>query len=454
MYLDMGFALNPRQLKNIKIEYKHKNKTTISKHFCKKKTKFTCQLVYKLKFYIMRKKNATIQSVEVETQTDLTMAEIDTILKIVANINNDTNNDTNNIYESTCETIIEAPPVANKIDKIRKKIEFLDSVYQPEQRTPEWYQHRHGLITASSVWKVFGSQSTQNQLIYEKCAPIDVEKYNKVNTESPLHWGQKYEQLSKDLYEMLNGTKIREFGCIKHPNPEYYFIGASPDGINVCPLSRLYGRMLEIKNVVSREITGTPKEDYWIQMQIQMEVCRLPECDFLETKFLEYEDEHAFDSDSNKENDEIKWNYNVEGKRRGVIVYFIKNDKPFYEYAPLTITSKSQFDQWFEKMMQSYDGITWIKNIYWRLEVYSCVLVLRDKVWFNGAIPKIQELWKTVEIEKITGYEHRAPKRRIVKKNDTTIQNQKQTKLEVNDDGSFSQHQVENEKICHSGLFF
>jgi hypothetical protein len=211
--------------------------------------------------------------------------------------------------------------------------------------------------------------------------------------------------------------------------------------------------MLEIKNVVSREITGIPKEDYWIQMQIQMEVCRLPECDFLETKFVEYEDESAFDSDSNKENDEIKWNYNVEGKRRGVIVYFIKNDKPFYEYTPLTITSKSQFDQWFEKVVQSYDGITWIKNIYWRLEVYSCVLVLRDKAWFNSAIPKIQELWKTVETEKVTGYEHRAPKRRIVKKNDTISQNKKQTKLEFNDDGSFSQQHIENEKICHSGLF-
>lgn len=128
----------------------------------------------------------------------------------------------------------------------------MESIYQPEQRTDEWYQHRHGLITASSIWKVFGSKSIQNQLIYEKCGPIDVKKYNKVNTESPLHWGQKYEQLSKDLYEMLNSTKIQEFGCIKHPNPEYYFIGASPDGINVCPSSHLYGRMLEIKNVVSR----------------------------------------------------------------------------------------------------------------------------------------------------------------------------------------------------------
>ena len=414
----------------------------------------------------MRKKNASTTRVDVETQTDLTLSEMDIILKLINNYKE------NNSYINHCETDemneIKKENVENvetenkckeeKIEKMKKKIEYLESVYQPEQRTDEWYQHRHGLITASSVWKVFGSQSTQNQIIYEKCSPIDTDKYNKVNTESPLHWGQKYEQLSKDLYEMINCTKIQEFGCIKHPNPEYYFIGASPDGINVCPSSHLYGRMLEIKNVVSREITGIPKEDYWIQMQIQMEVCRLPECDFLETKFVEYDDECAFGADSNEINDETNWNYTLSGKRRGVIVYFIKGDKPFYQYAPLEITNKEKFDQWFEQIIHTYDKITWIKNIYWRLEVYSCVLVLRDKEWFKKAVIKIKELWKIVETEKVTGYEHRAPKRRIVKKND--IKNDKnettllQTKIEVNEDGSFAPVSIMGDKKCHSGLFF
>jgi putative phage-type endonuclease len=483
----------------------------------------------------MRKKNipntntnTNIQKVDASVQKDLTLEEIDTIIKWMNNthnlnlklikseedqinaiINVDETNDTstmNNLNNHINHNTLSSPNSPNspnsptnpsnpnyeiknelnkikkensevlvndkiekieKIEKIKKKIEYLESVYQPEQRTDEWYQHRHGLITASSVWKVFGSQSTQNQLIYEKCSPIDVEKYNKVNTESPLHWGQKYEQLSKDLYEMLNHTKIQEFGCIKHPDPAYYFIGASPDGINVCPSSHLYGRMLEIKNVVSREITGIPKEDYWIQMQIQMEVCRLPECDFLETKFVEYEDECAFDADSNTENDETKWNYNLKGERRGVIVYFIKGDKPYYQYAPLEITTKSQFENWLEKTIDAHDGITWIKNIYWHLEVYSCVLVLRDKEWFKNAVVKIQELWKIVEREKITGYEHRAPKRRVIKKNDKIDKNNKnetvqaQTKIKFNDDGTFVPTSLINDEtntatknICHSGLFF
>lgn len=404
----------------------------------------------------MRKKNASTTRVDVETQTDLTLSDMDIILKLMNEMNKTKKEeeDTEDAVDVVNVNVETENKCKENVEKMRKKIEYLESVYQPEQRTDEWYQHRHGLITASSVWKVFGSQSTQNQLIYEKCSPIDAEKYNKVNTESPLHWGQKYEQLSKDLYEIINCTKIQEFGCIKHPNPAYYFIGASPDGINVCPLSHLYGRMLEIKNVVSRIISGIPKEDYWIQMQIQMEVCRLPECDFLETKFVEYEDECAFGADSNETNDETKWNYTLDGKRRGVIVYFIKGDKPFYQYAPLEIATKQDFDQWFEQIIHTYDTITWIKNIYWRLEVYSCVLVLRDKEWFKKAVVKIEELWKIVETEKITGYEHRAPKRRVVKKNDKNEITQLQTKIELNEDGSFAPVSVACENKCHSGLFF
>jgi putative phage-type endonuclease len=330
------------------------------------------------------------------------------------------------------------------LEKMKKKIEFLESLYQPEQKTDEWYAHRHGLITASSVWKAFGSQSVQNQLIYEKCMPFDPTKYSRVNTESSLHWGQKYEVLSKQLYEEINGTKVQEFGCIRHPNSNYYFIGASPDGINVCPLSPLYGRLVEIKNVVSREINGIPKEDYWIQMQIQMEVCNLPECDFEETKFTEYEDEDAFNTDSNETNDSSKWNYNLNGKRRGVIVYFAKDEKPFYQYAPLDITTKAEFDEWFEETVNTHENLTWIKNIYWRLEVYSCVLVLRNKEWFKNAVVKIEELWKTIETEKQTGFEHRAPKRNA----------NANTKKEYSDGsgGWISSLFPSTQKVCHLEL--
>jgi putative phage-type endonuclease len=140
-----------------------------------------------------------------------------------------------------------------------------------------------------SAYKAFESQSSINQLIYEKCQPLksfdEDEEVKMVNTNTAMHWGQKYEPLSVMIYEAKYGTKVEDFGCIQHPI--YKFLGASPDGIVINKESQRYGRMLEIKNPVSREITGIPKKEYWTQMQLQMEVCDLDECDFLETKFKE-----------------------------------------------------------------------------------------------------------------------------------------------------------------------
>jgi hypothetical protein len=141
-----------------------------------------------------------------------------------------------------------------------------------------------------------------------------------VNTNTTLHWGQKYEPLSVKYYEHVYGTKIEDFGCIQHDT--YHFIGASPDGINIEPSSLIYGRMLEIKNPVSREIDGVPKKEYWVQMQQQMEVCDLDECDFLETKFIEYANEDEF----NKDGEFVE---SADGNIKGIIMYFSnKNGNP------------------------------------------------------------------------------------------------------------------------------
>ena len=82
-----------------------------------------------------------------------------------------------------------------------------------EQRTEEWYLFRHNLITASNAYKVFESQSTINQLIYEKCQPLKTnsndDKFSTVNVNSTFHWGQKYEPLSVQIYEYIYNTKSK-----------------------------------------------------------------------------------------------------------------------------------------------------------------------------------------------------------------------------------------------------
>jgi putative phage-type endonuclease len=291
-------------------------------------------------------------------------------------------------------TFIRKPPNVPIIDA---KLARIRSKPQPDQRTDEWYKFRHDLLTASNAWKAFESQACMNQLIYEKCKPLQQQSPEKeyVNTSSTLHWGHKYEPVSRMVYEHMYKTRVADFGCLQHD--KYPFLGASPDGINVDPDSQRYGRMLEIKNVVNRDITGIPKKEYWIQMQLQMETADLNECDFLETQFTEVEEGQET---------------NEPCVMSGIIIYFMKDGKPHYEYEPIGCTNH---ETWFNEAMERNQDYMWMKTINWRLEKMSCVLVLRNKLWFQHAIKVLDNLWQTVIKERNNpeGYEHRAPKRRV-----------------------------------------
>tara|TARA_B100001287_G_scaffold270997_1_gene270600 strand:- start:12632 stop:14188 length:1557 start_codon:yes stop_codon:yes gene_type:complete len=320
----------------------------------------------------------------------------------------------------------------NAVDKkqIKTIIDNIRAIPQPEQRTSEWYAFRHDLITASNLGKIFGTEALRNSLIYEKCSPLKFEDddngYTYVNTTSPLHWGQKYEPVSVMLYEKHYNTKVDDFGCIQHK--DYDFIGASPDGINVDPNSDRYGRMLEIKNIVNRDIDGNPSKQYWIQMQIQLETCNLDLCDFLETRIKEFENSEEFYEST---------------KEKGVILHFVErisigappptdsptdentgyllaqkySGKPNYVYMPLDIDlNKESINAWIEetrtKMRRSW---SLYEPIYWYLDEMSLVVVERNQPWFKAAIPFIKETWETILHEREHGYDHRAAKKRIPK---------------------------------------
>ena len=53
------------------------------------------------------------------------------------------------------------------METITAKIRTLQGKPQPEQRTPEWYERRNNLITASAASKAFGTPASVNQLVYE-----------------------------------------------------------------------------------------------------------------------------------------------------------------------------------------------------------------------------------------------------------------------------------------------
>lgn len=288
-------------------------------------------------------------------------------------------------------------------DDVKKQLVVLEEKNTHEQQSDEWYSTRQNKLTASSMWKIFKSESTRNSIIFEKCSTKSKPQFYG----GPMEWGNKYEPVSIMLYEKIYNTKVGDFGCITHKN--YPYIGASPDGIVTDETSPLYGRMLEIKNIVNRDITSVPKEEYWVQMQLQMEVCELECCDFLETRFKEYSE------------DEFYTDYNHQYK--GIVLYFSKNIKshddcdaykPHYEYYPISDDYKKEcVDDWITKTENKLKEQYILYNkYYYYLDEYSCVIVQRNRKWFSHCIDDITDTWNTILKERETGFGHRASKPR------------------------------------------
>jgi putative phage-type endonuclease len=286
------------------------------------------------------------------------------------------------------------PPMENiteRIEKIRKKP-------QPVQRTPEWYEYRHKLITASSAYKALGTEAKIRELVKSKQGPFVMHEHTCVD--GPMHWGVKYEPVSIQYYEHVYDTKVEEFGCVTHD--VHTFLGASPDGINIKE-GPLHGRMLEVKNPFTREINGIPKEEYWVQCQVQMEVCDLDACDFLETKFVEYSSVEEFNADGT-------FQKTADGKFKGVLIYFEVNGEFHYEYAPFQCTQE-EYNDWEELKMCEYTN--YIKTIYWKLEDEHCTIIPRNKEWFQWFLPNVIEVNNIIQQEKKTDqWLNRLPKRK------------------------------------------
>ena len=280
----------------------------------------------------------------------------------------------------------------NNYDEINKTLTIINNVPQPQQRSNEWYKIRNNLLSASSMWKLFKSDTTRNNIIIEKTKP---KKFNNIYAPA-MEWGNKYEPVSNMIYQYKYNTIVGEFGCIPHSN--YPFIGASPDGINIDNTSPLYGRMLEIKNIVNRDITGIPKEDYWIQTQIQMETCNLDYCDFFETRFIEYRDVEFYNDTFSEYKGIIlhftkQINPNTESSS-----YDINSIKPIYEYYPINkCLEYDDIQRWIsDKKIQYKDDYILYTTLFWKLDEMSCVLIQRNKLWFNQALPIIKETYDKI----------------------------------------------------------
>ena len=309
----------------------------------------------------------------------------------------DNQNDLQSIsHKYFIESIIDEISEKYKIFYEKKfKLNNLLKLELPEQRSPEWYELRKNVLTASSFAAALDKChfTSREELIYDKIVPKPYES-------SPItEWGVKYEEIATLFYQSITGTVVKEFGMIPHPT--FPIFGASPDGI--CDDSgpmEYCSRMLEIKCPPKRKFTKSVPEHYWMQMQGQLEVCDLDECDFLQVKLEEYDTFTDYKNDLfdisepyksiNKSYDNIINGKTKENLPKGVTISYIKPDdspdKLSYLYPKLYQTDE-QYLNWIDEYIKK--GYNIVETKWWKITRYEITLVHRDKLWWNNNIQHI-----------------------------------------------------------------
>jgi putative phage-type endonuclease len=279
--------------------------------------------------------------------------------------------------------------VTNYIDELSHKEELynkrriilseLKTLDLPEQRSPEWYELRRKILTASSLASALDKChfTSRDELLYDKI----VEKPYVGN--EITEWGVKYEDVAIMFYEELYNVHVLDFGLI--PHPEFDIFGASPDGIcDDTGNDEYIGRMVEIKCPPKRKFTKTVPPHYLMQVQGQLEVCDLDECDFFQVKLEEYDSKEDYLSDYFEVDGEIIQGRTSLNYPKGVTLTYKDNETLSYKYCPFN-QSIDQLNIWIDS--QPTDDLYEIK--WWKITRYETTLVTRDKQWWYQTIPDI-----------------------------------------------------------------
>lgn len=262
-----------------------------------------------------------------------------------------------------------------RIGKYQNQLEELKKIPVIEQRSEEWYKARQTLISASDFGQALnrGEYGSQRDFIIKKVEG----KSKEIKYKKPLLWGVKYEDVATSIYSKRNNVQVFEFGLIKHPELDY--IGASPDGISDL------GIMLEIKCPYSRKISGKIMEQYYDQIQGQLEVCDLDECDFLECEFEEYKDEEQFINDI----DNLK--------EKGIIIQYRENEDEEFKYLYSSLNDDiDSMIKWKNNKIEEFDVTIDFKIDYWKIRKYNCQRVYRDKELFEKMKNDLKFIWDKI----------------------------------------------------------
>jgi hypothetical protein len=126
------------------------------------------------------------------------------------------------------------------------------------------------MITASDAASAIGESRYESEDAFVKKKVLRTKWAGNAAT---AH-GTLLEPLVRDLYDQKYNRKSHEIGLVQHR--DYPWLGASPDGVTED------GILVEIKCPMSRKIEPNVPKHYWPQVQLQLEITDLEECDFVQ----------------------------------------------------------------------------------------------------------------------------------------------------------------------------
>jgi putative phage-type endonuclease len=322
------------------------------------------------------------------------------------------------------------------------RIGEIKAIPQFEQKSKEWLAQRKECLTATAIAIALDEDSHKYPawLLLDKCGRTPEFMENKF-----VHHGKKYEEIANMYYQFRNNVQVAEYGMIRHS--KYDFIGASPDGI--CEpktldnsISTLVGRLLEIKCPYSRKIKLEGKldgdicpHDYYVQVQTQLFVTEMDECDFLQCEIGEYDSWEDYVADSDLRVPTLS---KTTGLEKGCLIQLIPRkyqaqipiydpDEPrleltekeikdgtYDEYMTYVLRAKyiypeslhltdNEIEKWISSQILNYPQHPNFKThaidrvLYFRFNKISCHLIKRDEKWFEEQIPILKQFWDYVQ---------------------------------------------------------
>lgn len=259
----------------------------------------------------------------------------------------------------------------------KETLDALLNQKQTEQRTQEWYDQMATILSASELGNLFASPRQRAKMVVAKTQPPPIRYQNLAvssNRMNPFDWGIRFEPVVKQIYEHKYGAVVKDLGRLRHPTDPRCM--ASPDGLVYdSTYPQRVGRLVEIKCPVTREINGTVPPDYYAQMQMQLQVSGLYECDYIEAVFSS-----AYNQMELKHGPCLY---------EGVIALVQKvNHEFYYIYGPLHTSD------WIPPIKEEEEVAELIP---WRLYQWDEQVVLRNDEWWKGLQPMIDTFWEDVE---------------------------------------------------------